>query len=178
MTKIDDLSLGDWVVVTSIRPQDTKDSTSSFLNGEPPSFAYGTIDPTENYRAIAPVNGCPLQIIAIGLPFVGVTSGDGKTALDVREVTLQKVSLDYAAMMNVLVNDWDAEEVQTPEGTYTRFIPDLGEEIPPPIPDDPQTICPGCEEKYHLQYSVSSREWSYACLTPGCGYKSNIKVNL
>jgi predicted RNA-binding Zn-ribbon protein involved in translation (DUF1610 family) len=61
--------------------------------------AYSPFDwRTEDYRAVR-FDGCPLEVLAVSLPFLCVTDGFDVFAVDTRAWRVQRVSKEYAAAM-------------------------------------------------------------------------------
>lgn len=83
-TRVDDLRVGMWVAVTA-----TEEDVG-------PAMGFGTFGFGRGKPSLAPeVDGKPLKIVAMSLPFVCVTDGYHRHALDVRTVVFQKLSPRY-----------------------------------------------------------------------------------
>ena len=139
MTPPDDLAVGDWVVVYDVQL---------------PEIDYGDTCSQNSKGPIPPVTGEPFCILAINLPFVGVTNGSMKTAFDVRTTQLRKVDDEYSSVMNSFVNDmeWDYEN--------GKFIP-----ISDALVEEDRT-CPYCSEE--LMRVETKEKWRYICTNSDC----------
>lgn len=81
MTAVDDLHVNNWIAVTS-----WEDEFGISLFGTPVSRS-------------RPVDGAPLQIRAISLPFICVSDGTYRYALDMRKCVVKKLHPKYVKMM-------------------------------------------------------------------------------
>lgn len=72
----DDLEVGQWVLINSFKP---------------PEIPIGMVGAYQPQRP----NGCPLEIVSINLPFVMAWTGGDMVNLDIRILSLQRVTADY-----------------------------------------------------------------------------------
>lgn len=87
-TPEDDLRVGQWVAIHHDVPKDNGREEDS-------PFFFGYRQPQQSS-----VDGKPLKILALSLPFVAVTDGEQRFPVDVRETKLIKLSPKYVKMMN------------------------------------------------------------------------------
>lgn len=157
MTRIDDLSVGDFIVVSSlpeIEPQQMGPMTFIPMNQN---------DGSSYIR----MNGTPLMIIAIGLPFVGVYDGEHKFAIDIRRIGVQKVSEEYAAIMNVCCDDWEVEEDENGRITCIPQPPKQGK-VRNPLTNKPSYCCPRCGSE--MKETTTKHGMVRVCQSDGCDY--------
>lgn len=129
MTSQDDLYVGQLVAVTGHRER---------FQSTPWS------EPVER-ESRESVDGWPLRIIAISLPFICVDDGEDRFPLDLRQVMVQRVSKRYAEMVREGVRG------KLPESTSV------------------QGDCPVCGGGLSHVMSESDMQWTYTCRE--CGFR-------
>lgn len=137
MTAPDDLHVNQWIAVVKA-PQPA--SRSFFGWSEPDD------EPT-------PYNGQPLKILAISFPFICVTDGTNRGALDVRAIQVQAVGEKYAQAM-----------MGTPSQTKKRREKD----------NLPGTSCPRCRGRLKQTLKEGESEWKERC--EECGWAKPINL--
>lgn len=137
MTPVDDIRVGMFVAICQYRGQE---QAYPWEGCQEPRF-----------------DGAPLEVLEVCLPFLCVTDGRKRFAVDVRLWGVQKVSPKYAAAM------------QTPESAgKARFLKGKRKKKPKP---DPRS-CPRCHTRMveRLIVEVTGNHWRLVC--PECGKDS------
>lgn len=93
MSHIENFRIKDWVVILSIKEEE--DTEFGFM-------------PVRRRKRNYPINGRPLRIVAMSMPFVAVTDGEKRFSLDIRDCELGKVSQQYVRAFHQ-TNRIDAE---------------------------------------------------------------------
>lgn len=138
-TPIDDLHVGQWIAVVGDK-----------VEPEPNMFGYA-------YRRDV-VSGQPLQIIAISLPFLAVTNGHMRFAIDVREFDVKLLHRKYVEMMK---GHWIDEE-HSREGVAEK---------PKPEPTkSTEGMCPVCGDRL-IRRLGDDRCWHLFCRE--CGFQGS-----
>lgn len=123
MTQPDDLDPGDYIAITGEK-------------------AAEEIDPF--------LDGAPLKVVAISLPFIAVDDGDEVFAIDIRLATFQKLTRRYVRVM---------------QGKCGRRIYGPVVNNAPPSPYD----CPRCGCRMRRIKKQAQPDWIMSC--PHCGFE-------
>ena len=146
--QIDDMKVGQWVAITSETQADMSYSPFGF---HPPVPSM--------------VDGCPLKIVAICLPFIAVTNGYERFSLDCREYTFTKLDKKYVQCMSFGRKQWNSETGRS------RIL--IEEQCTSPQVDPAEGLnnCPMCHEG-RLRQRYSQGEWLIVC--PVCGFSGGL----
>ncbi len=169
MTKIDDLEPGNWVVITSVFHE---------VQELPPQQPRGPYMMMESYPQDPPeshwewtnnhplVNGRPLCIDSMGLPFLLLASFEGRVSLDIRKAKLQKVSQDYA--QRYYAKDSTCR-VDLPDGKSTFISQEeaIAKGLVEKPPPQRMGHCPYCGG--NLKQKMVDLEWTLVCDNDDCG---------
>lgn len=139
MTPIDDLHVGQWIAIVEDKV-------------EPKIGIFGYA----HQRNV--VSGQPLQIIAISLPFLAVTDGQMRFAIDVREMAVKKLHRKYVEVMK---GRWIDEE-HSREG-----VAEIHESRPN---TSTEGMCPYCGDRL-IQRLGEDRAWYLFCRE--CGFQGS-----
>ncbi len=139
---VDDLSVGQWVAVEKDLSSDEDSDASPFW------FV--------PHRQESKVDGMPLRIVAISLPFLCVTNGQHRFVLDSREVRLCRLSPQFVRAMT---------STQRAVGVDGSFV--ISERPTKAAkPDPPERACPVCGDRLIERYCEGV--WNLACRQ--CGF--------
>lgn len=131
MSRIDDLDIGTYVAI-------------SHINGE-----------YQTHKGQPMVTGEPMLILAISLPFIAVQDTSGvKCAVDVRVVTLQKMSKEYARVFFRKLKGTCCGKPVVDTGKLKSSVYGDNPHLPDPILDNGWPMCPRCKD-ITLNYSSS-----------------------
>ena len=161
MTAVDDLHVNNWIAVTTWAP-------------ECGISLFGT--PIERSR---PVDGQPLQIRAISLPFICVSDGFKRWSLDMRTCEVRKLHPKYVKMMKKQSTNRQGGGYQTRDGIP---VVSLDEWAGNAVPDDTPTnksraepfkrACPICGGPLVERLVAEDRTWVLFCNE--CQFRGNI----
>lgn len=149
MTPLDDLKPGQWVAIFAVKERET------------------TYDPFRGYRKehsrSYPVNGKPLKILAISLPFVCVTDGRARYSIDVRDCELKKLSPHYVRVLTETESEMDecGDSFFVRESTPNKHRKRKRKKA------DTRGCCPNCGTRLR-QRRVDIGTWSWVCNE--CGF--------
>jgi hypothetical protein len=135
MTPPDDLKPGMCVALVRIKEEDAAPQSPFFFLGEERS-------------ATKRLDGRPLEILAINLPFVAVTDGRRRFAIDLRQYDVQKLSRAYVQSF------WDDDAASTKPGRQRRKA--KRNEKPDP------SYCQRCGERL-IQLLIPGAGWQIVC---------------
>ena len=184
MTKIDDLSVSDWIVITDVF--DDEDTTQ--YDNPQGTWVWGQFRPNtvEDVPLNERVGGEPLCILAIGLPFIGVTNGEQRFAIDIRRTAVQKVPDEYGAVMcrinkdvyydegsNTFVPSPPSEEENVGEGACWRYA---GPASNSESVESGMCYCPRCGEK--MAERLFNEQWIKICQNPECRYNPSLEIKI
>lgn len=179
---IENLKEGDWIVVIGLIDDPPPEQPERNPWEEFPVWPYASArrKPTswtpvgnpDRSITFAP-NGIPYYILAIDVPFVGVTDGCSlKASIDIRRVQIRKVSDRYAEMMNRFTSDFgwtdDGRVIPVPDKEEFSTSKDSS-----PSEDSPTCYCYYCGTKTEPQQAPSFAPGSiaYVCPNQSCrGY--------
>lgn len=146
MTAVDDLKVGQWIALTYVE--------------NPQVFMFFGGQPMANHPQ---VDGVPLEVMAISLPFVCVSNGRFRFSIDVRRCRFQRVSRRYVDLMfnmeGLTINGIAAVE------------DDLAEVPVEEVESNPRA-CPMCGERMVERLDPDTRDWFVACRQ--CGFQGTI----
>jgi len=137
--QLDDLKVGQWVIIHSFRDNEPIPSNSPF----PGMVAFNKRRPAGN----------PLRIVAINLPFLFVWSGQEPFTVDVRDVYLQKANRSYVNSYMRLTESWTKPLTPTQRGAMAQATanlremrcPKCGGKLESELRDDVEIVfCPRC----------------------------------
>lgn len=147
-TRVDDLRVGMWVAITATEEP------------EPSPFGYGLGFPGSKPSLTPLVDGKPLKIVALSLPFICVTDGHHRHALDVRNVAFQRLSPKYVKAL--LGRGLYTDE----HGMYAVVDRDAKRKRKRAKAKD-ERVCPICGERMHEL--LSNELWYLTCSQ--CGFR-------
>lgn len=146
MTPIDSLYVGNWIAITRVVPEEREYSM----------FMPWAFNSNDNHP---PVDGRPLRILAISLPFICVTDGRYKFSLNVRRCEVQKLHRTYVRQMfGALVSYAGVAACELDE-----------DEEDEDTPDDKTGCCPVCGGHLIQLLHEGSNVWMLACKE--CGFQ-------
>lgn len=155
MTPEDDLKVGQWIAIVTEIVADTSEGP------EWSPFGWG-----HSPRRESNVDGRPLRILAISLPFIAVTDGMNRFPIDVRESKVTKLSSSYVKAM---------ARQQLPRHQQGRSICEtlsanrfVISEPPERISEEkPERACPLCGDRLIERHR--EKVWFLACRL--CGFE-------
>lgn len=156
MISPDDLKVKQWVVIT----RDYNDQLKEF-NDRP--FIVRSEDSL--------VDGTPLQILAINLPFLAVTDGIIRKSIDVRHVDLKKANRKYVDLMKRKRKKYQLDFSDAQNFCNNHIIDHVDEDEikkEKKRKDDMRGKCPECGEKL-VNKRTESGEWIMFCRE--CGFE-------
>lgn len=134
MTHVDDINVGEFIVVTKWLLYEEYDDS--------------TFPPRRN--PIPMYTGQPHEVVGIGLPFLSLRDKDGDiSTLDTRAFAFQKVPKDY--MQSVL--DKDVESIN--HGKLLKQEPKLQE--------SKEKLCPLCQQTLQERQVMGESKWQWVC---------------
>ncbi len=141
--RADDLTVGQWVAVE----REISDEPCS--DGGPFWFGW-------NGRRESKVDGTPLRIVAISLPFVCVTNGRRRFVLDTREVVFCRLTPKF-------VKSLSANRIYDDSGAFV-----VRDDAPKQRvnTEKPERACPVCSDRLIERYAAGV--WCLACRQ--CGF--------
>lgn len=147
MTKVDDISVGDFVVITKDLSHDPIGYRDGFVPYTIPEPAY---------------DGTPFEVIAIGLPFLVLKPprevNTKFCSLDVRKYVVQKVSSDYVSVFiqDTYITKTGEVLVETEKSEkYRKVCPECGSSLLETRLFDIVDIAIRSQENYHT--------WAFKC---------------
>ena len=144
--RLDDLRVGKWIAIESdaAEPVENPFGDYSFFGRQSKK---GSL-----------VNGQPLQIKAISLPFLAVTDGNHRFSLDTREVRVCLLDPKYVKAMTQ----------EKPVGTKARgvAVPERRRKKKPEPVQERRRACPECGG--HLHEVCQGGDWFFRC--PDCKF--------
>lgn len=147
-TPEDDLRVGQWVAIHHDVPKDDgREEASPFF------FGY-------RQQPQSSVDGKPLKILALSLPFVAVTDGDERFPIDVRETKLITLSPKYVKAMNRQAIRHSIQESASVKYSICEPRKKLKDETP-------ERACPLCRSR--LIERLRDSRWFLACRQ--CGFE-------
>jgi len=159
----DDFKVGQWIAVTDVYEKMVQ-------RFDEWGYSYRTVFDRMNQYAPVPVNGQPLKIVAINLPFIAVSDGTHRFPLDVRSANFVKLDSKYVKAMEDAViqdgNDTSFSIAAAEEGADDVLVVDDGSPIRPNR-FRPSAPCPVCGGKLIVTGRLGSPE-SYECRS--CGF--------
>ena len=140
--QIDDLRVGQWIAVEHDLTADDRADFNPFIPVRPP---------------VSRVDGMPLKIVSISLPFIVVTDKETRWIIDTREVVLCRVSKHFVKSMMSTERTWTSHD------SYRISDKRTAESVPEA---KPERVCPVCGERLHELYRDGV--WLLAC--GQCGF--------
>ena len=140
--QIDDLRVGQWIAVEHDLTADDRPDFNPFTCHRPPKSR---------------VDGMPLKIVSISLPFIAVTDQEARFVIDTRDVKLCRLSKHFVKAMT------STDRQETGHGSYLITNKRAAASVPEA---KPERACPVCSERLHELYREGV--WLLAC--PECGF--------
>jgi predicted RNA-binding Zn-ribbon protein involved in translation (DUF1610 family) len=137
-TPIDDLHVKQWVAVCHDKR----------VQGDAPHWMHADHPPS--------FTGEPLQIVAISLPFIAVSDGTRRFAIDARDYGLRKLHPTYVRKMRGVFMDH-------PDGILA--ISETEDGVPA---DAAKGLCPLCSTRLR-ERRIAHETWVFKC--PQCGFE-------
>lgn len=158
MTKIDDLNVGDFIVISGVREEDYQPAWGSYDSPFGPPR-----------QPVTPVlTGNPFRIEAISLPFLCVTDGHHRAGLDVRRFVFQRVTKEYVQAMVAGRSDSTIfSSRKTLERGDTHPLLVTGKKRKKKTKPDPKA-CRRCGSKM-IERRMPYAKWQLVC--PDCGFE-------
>lgn len=148
--KVDDLAVGQWVAIEAELTDEHP------LDSNPFWFA--------SHRRESKVDGMPLRILAISLPFVCVTNGKYRFVLDAREVVFCRLCPKFVKTLTVTPRSYNGDR-------YVIHDDQQRSKLRPQ--EKSERACPVCSEKLIERYTAGV--WILACRQ--CGFSGGCGAN-
>ena len=146
--KVDDLTVGQWVAIERELTEEQSPDSGPFWFVQ--------------HRRETKVDGMPLRIVAISLPFVCVTNGKFRFVLDTREIVFCRLCPKFVKSLTETPRSYDGDHY---------VIHDDQSRAKPEPQEKPERSCPICSDRLIERYTAGV--WILACrqcgFSGGCG---------